>query len=179
MKSAALCALACLAAPLAAQTHLDRRHPLLLPAGGVLTGRIAEYDKGEAYYAFTAGPGPLVITVDITPDNANINVDLGVFDAAGHAKLALNPRAYNDKSIMEMKRIVLPKAECLVLKVGRNWYEGSGTFRIQVTGEGTGGAQPLDLPAQGTLRFTMKDGKTLNVDLAGVQSAKVLPPKAP
>ena len=176
MKSAALCACVCLAAPLAAQTtHMDRRHPLLLPAEGVLTGRIAEDDKGEAYYAFTAGPGPLVITVDITPDNANINLDLGVFDAAGHAKLAMNPRAYNDKSVMEMKRIVLPKAERLVLKVGRNWYEGSGTFRIQVAGAGTGGAQPVDLPAQGTLHLTMKDGKIVDVDLSKVRSAKVLP----
>ncbi len=112
MKFAALCALVWLAVPLAAQTtHMDRRHPLLLPAAGVLTGRIAEDDQGEAYYAFTAGPGPLVITVDITPDNANINVDLGVFDPAGHAKLAMNPRAYNDKSVMETKRMVLPKGE--------------------------------------------------------------------
>ncbi|HEX9082366.1 MAG TPA: hypothetical protein VF768_08805, partial [Holophagaceae bacterium] len=144
---------------------------------GVITGRIAEDDKGEAYYAFTAGPGPLVVTVDITPNDANINVDLGVFDKAGHAKLAMNPRAYNDKSVMEMKRIVLPKAERLVMRVDRNHYGGSGTFRIRVEGAVNGGAESLDLPARGTLKLTMKDGKSLEIDLAKVQDAKVLPPR--
>lgn len=177
MKTAALIALALLGSPLAAQTRLDREHPLPLPANGIITGRIAEDDKGEAVYAFTAGPGPLVVTVDITPNNANINVDLGVFDKAGHARLAMNPRAYNDKSVMATKRIVLPKAEHLVMRVGRNDYEGSGTFRIRVEGAVNGGAESLDLPAKGTLRLTLKDGKVVEVDLAKVQDAKVLPPR--
>ncbi len=177
MKSLALGVLACLTLPLAAQVRMDREHPLPLPANGVIAGRIAEDDKGEAYYAFTAGPGPLVVTVDITPSDANINVDLGVSDTAGHAKLAMNPRAYNDKSVMEMKRIVLPKAERLVMRVGRNHYGGSGTFRIRVEGAVYGGAQSLDLPARGTLHLVLKDGKVIDVDLAMVQDAKVLPPK--
>ena len=177
MKPSALCALISLSLPLAAQSRVDREHPLPLPSKGVITGRIAEDDKGEAYYAFTAGPGPLVVTVDITPNDANINVDLGVFDKAGHAKLAMNPRAYNDKSVMEMKRIVLPKAERLVMRVGRNHYGGSGTFRIRVEGAVNGGAESLDLPARGTLKLTMKDGKSLEIDLAKVQDAKVLPPR--
>ena len=177
MKILALGALACLALPLSAQTRMDREHPLPLPASGIITGRIAEDDKGEAYYAFTAGPGPLVVTVDITPSDANINVDLGVSDQAGHAKLAMNPRAYNDKSVMEMRRIVLPKAERLVMRVGRNHYGGSGTFRIRVEGAANGGTETLDLPARGTLHLTLKDGQVVDVDLAKVQDAKVLPPK--
>lgn len=177
MKTLALGAIASLALPLPAQTRMDREHPLQLPSSGVLTGRIAEDDKGEAYYAFTAGPGPLVVTVDITPSDANINVDLGVFDKAGHAKLAMNPRAYNDKSVMEMRRIVLPRAERLLMRVGRNHYGGSGTFRIRVEGAVNDGAETLDLPARGTLHLTLKDGKALDVDLAKVQDAKVLPPK--
>ncbi|GLH69344.1 hypothetical protein GETHPA_08770 [Geothrix rubra] len=175
MKTAAL--LAILVLPLAAQTRMDRAHPLPLPSDGVITGRIAEDDRGEAYYAFTAGPGPLVVTVDITPSDANINVDLGLSDQAGHAKLAMNPRAYNDKSVRETKRIVLPRAEHLVMRVGRNHYGGSGTFRIRVEGAVNGGAESLDLPARGTLRLTLKDGRTVEVDLATVRDAKVLPPR--
>lgn len=177
MKILALGVLACLTFPLPAQTRMDREHPLPLPANGVITGRIAEDDRGEAYYAFTAGPGPLVVTVDITPSDANINVDLGVSDTAGRAKLAMNPRAYNDKSVMEMKRIVLPKAEHLVMRVGRNHYGGSGTFRIRVEGAVNGGAVSLDLPARGTLHLVLKDGKVVDVDLATVREAKVVPPK--
>lgn len=175
MKTAAL--LAILVLPLAAQTRMDREHPLPLPSDGVITGRIAEDDRGEAYYAFTAGPGPLVVTVDITPSDANINVDLGLSDQAGHAKLAMNPRAYNDRSVRETKRIVLPRAEHLVMRVGRNHYGGSGTFRIRVEGAVNGGAESLDLPARGTLRLTLKDEKTVEVDLATVRDAKVLPPR--
>ncbi len=169
--------IACLVLPLAAQARMDREHPLPLPSDGVITGRIAADDKGEAYYAFQAGPGPLVVTVDITPSNANINVDLGIYDRAGRARLAMNPRAYNDKSVMETKRISLPKAERLIMRVDRNHYEGSGTFRIRVEGAVNGGAQTLDLPARGTLRLLLKDGKTLDMDLAKVRAAKVLPPK--
>lgn len=174
MKILALGALACLACPLVAQTRMDRNHPLPLPSGGEVTGRIAENDKGEATYAFPAGPGPLVVTVDLTPNNANINVDINLFDRNGRSLLAMNPRGYNDKSVREVKRILLPRAERLVLQVGRNWYEGSGTFRIQVEGSTHAGAVPLDLPAQGTLRLLMKDGKTVDVDLAEVREAKVL-----
>lgn len=169
--------IACLVLPLAAQTRADREHPLLLPAGGVSTGRIAADDKGEAYYAFQAGPGPLVVTVDITPSNANLNVDLGLYGRAGRARLAMNPRAYNDKSVMETKRITLPRPERLVMRVGRHHYEGSGTFRIRVEGVANGGAQTLDLPVRGTLSLLLKDGKSLDVDLAKVREAKVLPPK--
>ena len=175
MNILALGALACLACPLVAQTRMDRNHPLPLPAGGQVTGRIAENDRGEAYYTFPAGPGPLVVTVDLTPNDANINVDLNLFDRSGRSLLAMNPRGYNDKSVREVKRIMLPRAERLVLQVGRNWYEGSGTFRIQVEGSTHAGALPLDLPAQGTLRLLMKDGKTVDVDLAEVREAKVLP----
>lgn len=177
MKSLALGAVACLTLPLAAQTRMDREHPLPLPPDGIITGRIAEDDKGEAYYAFTAGPGPLVVTVDITPSDANINVDLGVFDKVGHAKLAMNPRAYNDKSVMETKRVVLSRAERLVMRVGRNQYLGSGTFRIRVEGAVSGVAETVDLPTKGTLRLTLKDGKTIEVDLAKVRDAQVVPPR--
>ena len=175
MNILALGALACLACPLVAQTRMDRNHPLPFPSGGEVTGRIAEDDRGEVFYAFSAGPGPLVVTVDLAPNNANINVDLNLLDQGGRSLLAMNPRGYNDKSVREVKRIVLPRAERLVLQVGRNWYEGSGTFRIQVEGSTHAGAVPLDLPAQGTLRLLMKDGKTIDMDLAEVREAKVLP----
>ena len=78
---------------------------------------------------------------------------------------------------MEMKRIVLTKAERLVMRVGRNHYGGSGTFRIRVEGAVNGGAESLDLPARGTLHLVLKDGKVIDVDLATVREAKVVPPK--
>jgi hypothetical protein len=175
MKHIALFALALLAGSLTAQTRMDRDHPLPLPPSGEITGHIAENDKGEAYYAFTAGPGPLVVTVDITPNDANINVDINLFDRNSRSLLALNPRAYNDKSVRELKRIVLPKTERLVMRVGRNHYGGSGSFRVRVEGAATNGAAPLELPSKGTLRLLLKDGKTIEVDLADVRDAKVLP----
>lgn len=175
MNSAASLAIILLAAPLVAQPRPDRDHPVPLPANGEITGRIAENDKGEAFYVFSAGPGPLSVTVDITPNDANINVDLNLEDRKGRSLLAMNPRAYNDKSVREAKRIVLPKAERLILRVGRNHYGGSGTFLVRVEGAATGDAGSLELPARGTLRFTMKDGKVLELDLADVREAKVLP----
>lgn len=175
MNAAALLAMTLFASPLAAQSRADRDHPLPLPANGEINGRIAEDDKGEAYYAFTAGPGPLAVTVDILPNDANINVDVTVFDRNSRSLLAMNPRAYNDKSVREVKHIVLPRAERLVMRVGRNHYGGSGTFRVRVEGASREGVQALALPAKGTLRLTMKDGKTVEVDLSNVRDAKVLP----
>jgi hypothetical protein len=175
MNAAALVTLSLLVSPLAAQTRMDRDHPLPLPAGGEITGRIAEDDKGEAYYAFTAGPGALAVTVDITPNDANINVDINIYDRNSRSLLAMNPRAYNDKSVREVKRIVLPKAQPLVMRVGRNHFGGSGTFRVRVEGIANAAPGSLNLPASGTLRLLMKDGKTQDVDLAEVRDAKVLP----
>jgi hypothetical protein len=177
MKNIALFTLVVLAGSLTAQTRMDRDHPLPLPPSGEITGHIAENDKGEAYYAFAAGPGPVVVTVDITPIDANINVDINLYDRNNRSILAMNPRAYNDKSVREQKRIVLPKAERLVMRVGRNHYGGSGSFRVRVEGFANSGATPLELPSKGTLRLLMKDGKTIEVDLTEVRDAKVLPPR--
>lgn len=177
MRLEPLFAIALLPATLTAQTRMDRDRPLPLPPGGEITGRIAENDKGEAYYAFTAGPGPLAVTVDISPNDANINVAVEVYGPANRSLLALNPRAYNDKSVREVKRIVLPKAERLVMRVGRNHYGGSGTFRVRVEGAANGGPEALELPPKGTLRLLMKDGKTVEVDLGEVKGATVLHPK--
>lgn len=49
---------------------------------------------------------------------------------------------------MEMKRIVLPKAERLVMRVGRNHYGGSKTFRIRVEDAVNVGAETLDREAR-------------------------------
>src|SRR4026209_196182 len=82
-----------------------------------ITGRIAARDLGDArltdhYYAFTGTPGDLLITIN----GSNLNGDLDVF-TAGSLQPLLKLTLYAETTSPVTKGIYLRKRESLILRV--------------------------------------------------------------
>jgi len=100
-----------------------------------LTGRIAPRDLGDSrltdhYFAFTGTPGDLLITVQST----NLNGDLDVFTAVTLRPL-LKLTLYAESSAPVKKGIYLRKREDLILRVeARSPNDDEGTYTLTFSG---------------------------------------------
>src|SRR5437763_8062184 len=100
-----------------------------------LTGRIAARDLGDArltdhYYTFTGTPGDLLITVQST----NLNGDVDVFTATTLRPL-LKITLYSEVTAPIVKGIYLRKREDLILRVeARSPNDDEGTYRLSFGG---------------------------------------------
>src|SRR5829696_4000562 len=128
----AFCVLAFLflvATSVAAQS-LDLNVPTPVRSNTV-NGRIAARDLGDArltdhYYAFTGTPGDLLVTVQST----NLNGDVDVF-TAGTLRPLLKLTLYAEISTPVTKGIYLRKREDLILRVeARSPNDDEGTYRL-------------------------------------------------
>jgi hypothetical protein len=96
-----------------------------------VTGRIAARDLGDArltdhYYAFTGTPGDLLITVQ----SSNLNGDIDVF-TAGSLRPLLKLTLYAEIPAPVTKGIYLRKREDLILRVeARSPNDDEGTYRL-------------------------------------------------
>ena len=103
--------------------------------GNTITGRIAARDLGDArltdhYYAFTGTPGDLLITINST----NLNGDVDVF-TAGTLRPLLKLTLYAESSSPVTKGIYLRKREDLILRVeARSPNDDEGTYRLYFGG---------------------------------------------
>src|SRR3954462_9920650 len=109
-------AVSLLAAGSVSAQSIDPNAPSPVRSNNV-TGRIAARDLGDArltdhYYAFTGTPGDLLITVDST----NLNGDLDVF-TAGSLQPLLKLTLYAENTAPVTKGIYLRKRESLILRV--------------------------------------------------------------
>jgi hypothetical protein len=100
-----------------------------------VTGRIAARDLGDArltdhYYAFTGTPGDLLITINST----NLNGDVDVF-TAGTLRPLLKITLYAENTSPVTKGIYLRKREDLILRVeARSPNDDEGTYRLNFGG---------------------------------------------
>ena len=100
-----------------------------------VTGRIAARDLGDArltdhYYAFTGTPGDLLITVNST----NLNGDVDVF-TAGTLRPLLKLTLYAESTSPVTKGIYLRKREDLILRIeARSPNDDEGTYRLYFGG---------------------------------------------
>ncbi len=100
-----------------------------------VTGRIAARDLGDArltdhYYAFTGMPGDLLITVN----SSNLNGDVDVF-TAGTLRPLLKLTMYAESTSPVTKGIYLRKREDLILRVeARSPNDDEGTYRLYFGG---------------------------------------------
>src|SRR5215203_4014299 len=100
-----------------------------------ITGRIAARDLGDArltdhYYAITGTPGDLLITVNST----NLNGDLDVFTASTLRPL-LKLTLYAELATPVTKGIYLRKREDLILRLeARTPNDDEGTYRLSFGG---------------------------------------------
>lgn len=100
-----------------------------------VTGRIAARDLGDSrltdhYYAFTGVPGDLLITIQST----NLNGDLDVFTAVTLRPL-LKLNLYAESSAPVTKGIYLRKRESLILRIeARSPNDDEGSYRLYFGG---------------------------------------------
>src|SRR6185503_8395108 len=96
-----------------------------------ITGRIAARDLGDArltdhYYAFTGTPGDLLITIN----SSNLNGDVDVF-TAGTLRPLLKLTIYAESTSPVTKGIYLRKREDLILRIeARSPNDDEGTYRL-------------------------------------------------
>lgn len=100
-----------------------------------VTGTIAARDLGDArltdhFFAFTGTPGDLLITVE----SSNLNGDIDVFTLAGMRPL-LKFSVYEGSPAVISKSIYLRKRENLILRVeARTPNDDDGTYRVKFGG---------------------------------------------
>jgi hypothetical protein len=100
-----------------------------------IVGTIAARDLGDArltdhFYALSGTPGDLVITLEST----NLNGDIDIFTAAGLRPL-LKFTVYAESSLPISKRIYLRKRERLILRVeARSPNDDEGTYHLRFGG---------------------------------------------
>jgi hypothetical protein len=178
--------------------YSSRDNPRALSSGDI-SGTLNDHDQ-ESFYSFTAGPGEITITLDVQArrdDIGNISFELLARDGSTSLLCCRGAQGDSGGTGRDTASIKLTKRQTIVLYT-KTGPVGGGTYRIRVTGTATfGGAQnvganegsrnensnfprgnrrggdPVDVPASGILRITMKDGSVRDVDLSRVRNISI------
>jgi hypothetical protein len=146
-----------------------------------LTGRIAPRDLGDSrltdhYFAFTGTPGDLLITVQST----NLNGDIDVF-TAGTLRPLLKLTLYAESSAAIKKGIYLRKREDLILRVeARTPNDDEGIYTLSFSGSfepiiGGPDIAEVETPVS-TPGFTRDGRRTKRVSSVGARINEPEPP---
>ena len=145
-----------------------------------VTGRIAARDLGDArltdhYYALVGTPGDLLITVNST----NLNGDIDVFTATTLRPL-LKLTLYAESAAPVTKGIYLRKREELILRIeARSPNDDEGTYRLSFGGSFepiVGGPEIAEAETPGTETTTPDGRKTKRVSSVGARIQEPEPP---
>lgn len=145
-----------------------------------VTGRIAARDLGDArltdhYYALTGTPGDLLITVNST----NLNGDIDVFTATTLRPL-LKLTLYAESAAPVTKGIYLRKREELILRIeARSPNDDEGTYRLSFGGSFepiVGGPEIAEAETPATETTTAGGRKTKRVSSVGARIEEPEPP---
>src|SRR5215218_891774 len=145
-----------------------------------VTGRIAARDLGDArltdhYYAFTGTPGDLLITINST----NLNGDVDVF-TAGTLRPLLKITLYAENTSPVTKGIYLRKREDLILRIeARSPNDDEGTYRLYFGGSFepiAGGPEIAEAETPSTETTTPGARKTKRVSSVGARIEEPEPP---
>ena len=145
-----------------------------------VTGRIAARDLGDArltdhYYALVGTPGDLLITVNST----NLNGDIDVFTATTLRPL-LKLTLYAESTAPVTKGIYLRKREELILRIeARSPNDDEGTYRLSFGGSFepiVGGPEIAEAETPATETTTPGGRKTKRVSSVGARIEEPEPP---
>jgi len=145
-----------------------------------VTGRIAARDLGDArltdhYYALVGTPGDLLITVNST----NLNGDIDVFTATTLRPL-LKLTLYAESATPVTKGIYLRKREELILRIeARSPNDDEGTYRLSFGGSFepiVGGPEIAEAETPATETTTPGGRKTKRVSSVGARIEEPEPP---
>ncbi|MEN3325273.1 MAG: hypothetical protein V7638_80 [Acidobacteriota bacterium] len=168
-----------LAVACASAQSIDPNAPSPVRSNSV-TGRIAARDLGDArltdhYYALTGTPGDLLITVNST----NLNGDIDVFTATTLRPL-LKLTLYAESAAPVTKGIYLRKREELILRIeARSPNDDEGTYRLSFGGSFEpilGGAEITEAETPATETSTAGGRKTKRVSSVGARIEEPEPP---
>src|SRR4051794_8665167 len=98
----------------AAAQSIDRDNPTPLAANTIKgngTGKKVEY-----YYSFNAGPGELVVTVDLKSKSGSTGADVEIFDGNGEKVFYLYPNAAST-SERQVKKLLVSSKQPLLLRL--------------------------------------------------------------
>lgn len=116
----------------------NRDHPTVLNSGEI-NGSLGNHN-GESFYSFTAGPGELTITVDVTVNHRQNETQIGVLNfelLAQNASTSLLccefAQTGDSGTGRSAKSIRLSRRQTIILHT-TNGPVGGGTFRIRLNG---------------------------------------------
>ncbi len=158
----------------------DRDNPTKLTSQEI-SGYVDGDNSGKLYYySFVAGPGEVVITLDVKAVGYHTSTGFDIFDQ--NAQMITNERVSAIKGGEERRvnRFVLSRKSSLIIRLtpgGTYGKHESGAFRLRLSGavDVSGASQPTCLPKQGTLRIKMKDGSVKEIDLKQADEITIQP----
>ena len=167
----------------AAAQSADRDNPTRLTDTEITRNAVAS--NTEYFYSFTAGPGELTITPEVTSNDFSCAFSIDVFDARNNAVVnSAIIATHRNSEVGPTRSVRLPRRQSLVMRLK---FDGNaGRYRVRL-----GGAldvpstypvnsPPADAPARrpsgrGTLRVEMDNGSIQEFDLDRVRQVTVRP----
>lgn len=158
----------------------DRDNPTKLTKpeiSGFIDGQNA---RTQYYYSVTAGPGELVITLDVKAVGYHTSVAYKIFDQDAREIADGSVDSVQGGENRRVDRFVLSRKTSFIIRLtpGPIWGKSeSGSFRLRLSGpvDVSGASSPTCLPKQGTLRVKMKDGSIKEIDLKQADEITIQP----
>lgn len=125
-------------AGIASAQSSDRDRPTVLSSGEI-SGSLNNHN-GENFYSFTAGPGELTITVDVTVNHRSDETQIGVLnfellgqDASTSVLCCEFAQTGDSGTGRTVKSVRLTRRQTIILHT-TNGPVGGGTFRVRLNG---------------------------------------------
>ena len=168
----------------AAAQSKDKNKPTPMTSSQV-SGSSRKDDRRELYYSFTAGPGDLVVTLDVQGLSGRVDslslVRLTFYDQDFQEVGKFDRQSgLNGENKRQVEKFNLSKETPLVMRV--TFEAGASKYKVSLSGAASTGkpAEPavtsseaLRLPKSGVLTIKMRDGSVRTIDLADIQDATV------
>jgi hypothetical protein len=168
----------------AAAQSKDKDKPTPMTSTQV-SGSSAKQDRRELYYSLTAGPGELVVTLDVEGLSGRVDslslVRLTFYDQDFHEVGKVDRQSgLNGESKRQVEKYNLPKQTSLVMRV--TFEAGASKYKVSLGGSisveepenpSVASSEVLRLPKAGVLTIKMRDGSVQTVNLAEIQDARI------
>jgi hypothetical protein len=168
----------------AAAQSKDKTKPTPMTSTQV-SGASRKEDGRELYYSFTAGPGELVVTLDVQGLSGRVDagslVRLAFYDQEFHEVGEFDRQSgLNGENRSRVEKYNFPKQTPLVMRL--TFESGSSIYKVSLGGSISVGqttnprvtsSEVLRLPKAGVLTIKMRDGSVRTVNLAEIQDARI------
>ena len=168
----------------AAPQSRDKDKPTPITSAQV-SGVSRKEDSREFYYSFTAGPGGLVVTLDVEGLNGRVDslslVRLTFYDQDSREVGKFERQSgLNGESKRHVERYNFPNETPLVMRI--TFGNGASKYKVGLGGDVSiektanppaTSTEVLRLPKTGVLTIKMRDGSVRTVNLAEIQDARI------